>query len=200
MSWFKKLKDKIVNITNFAFMSFNERNLIENVNKMHKLNEDFHNTLYAELVDIDRIANIKKGYVDSLGFEETKVKVSFCGQLLDLPVESDDDFLERKIAKAFNESLKDSVDSVWQKSNDDLKDFLVGRSIGKKYLDAEIHSFEINGEKFGLDQLERFRRIPSVITSHPNISDVAWKDPKYVWEHEEKCKRDQEAILKIIND
>lgn len=113
MSWFKKLKDKLVNISDFVLMSFNERNFMEDVNKMHKLNEDLHNTLYAEFVDIDMQA-------------------------------------------------------------------------------------EINGEKFGLDQLERFRRIPSVITSHPYINIAVWEKPKYVWEHEEKCKRDQEAILKII--
>ena len=252
MELYNKITKKIAEIRESILRGFNERSFYQ-INELMKLNEDFHSTMYAELGDIDRIANINKACVLGTGLKkDEKTGVSFCGQLLNLPVEekpfqwkdvtisllgekidfkplkyeykspndsltdivlaygaknpveSDDDFLERKISEGMNERI---MHNVWQKSNNEhneLKDFLAKYS-NKYSVDSPIVSFEINGEKFELNEgegveIENIGAItgrPISISSY--VNHTAWENPKFVWQWERKSERQQKAILEILD-
>jgi hypothetical protein len=246
MKLYKKITKKIAEIRDSILGGFSERSLYQ-INELMKLNEDSYNTMYAELGDIDRQFEIEKGYWSVTGLGKQKTEVSFCGQLLNLPVEekpfqwkdvtisllgekidfkplkyeykspndsltdivlaygakntveSDDDFLERKISEGMNERI---MHSVWQKSNNELKDFLAKYGVDKKCLDEGIHPFEINGEKFELNEgegIEIENRGVKPISISSFVKNTAWENPKFVWQWERKSERQQKAILEILD-
>ena len=199
MELYKKITKKIAEIRDSILGGFSERSLYQ-INELMKLNEDSHNTMYAELGDIDRIANVEKGYVSGTGFEkDEKTGVSFCGQLLNLPVESDDAWREA------NDELTDIVLANcrdWAKEHRELKDFILVN--GHKYpVDSPIASFEINGEKFELNEGEGVRVNTGAdfkpVTISSFVNHTAWENPKFVWQWERKSERQQKAILEILN-
>lgn len=71
----------------------------------------------------------------------------------------------------------------------------------------EITSFSVNGEGFILDTGSISGFFDTVgywdintTSNAPYISDIAWKEPKYVWEWEKGCEKMQSDILKVIEN
>lgn len=114
--------------------------------------------------------------------------------------ESDSDFLRRKYCEEFNRGLSEKLEShpwrddAWREVNDKLT-HLVLASGDKIELDAETTSFEINGERFELNEGGGY--ICTSATLVGNIDYTIWDKPKYVWEWQDKCdKMDEEMKSK----